>query len=432
MRQKKLWFATSGILAVLAMALMVPVGTAAAKKYKVLYKFTGGMDGASPFGPVIWDESGNLYGTTWSGGSGNGCGTSGCGTVFKLTPSSDGTWTESVLYSFCSLTNCADGSNPLAGLIFDRAGNLYGTAEMGSPNDGCGGWGCGAVFKLTPGAHGSWAESVLYSFSGPADRGQLPWAGLVMDAAGSLYGTTVGGGTGTQCNYYNGCGTVFKLTQGSDGSWTQSVLYSFTGVPDGAGPFAPLIWDTSGNLYGTTFFGGANYSGAVFKLTPHSDETWTESVLYNFASDGEAGPMAPLGLDSSGNLYGTSYGEGASGNGTVFKLTPGSNGRWTESVLHSFGPRAPGHPEAGLIFDTNGSLWGTAYYGGAAKGGAVFKLTPKSGESWSYSTPHVFHGKPATNPHASVIFDKAGNLYGTTAYCGSGTKCQGVVFEITP
>jgi uncharacterized repeat protein (TIGR03803 family) len=293
--------------------------------------------------------------------------------VFKLTPNSDGSWTESVLYSFCSLDNCADGADPTAGLIFDKAGNLYGTTSEGGDRI------TGVVFKLTPNSDGSWAESVLYKFNGTSD-GDEPTAALIFDGAGNLYGTTLGGGNG--CPRFGGCGEVFRLTPNSDGSWTESVLHSFTTRRNGNNPQAALIFDLAGNLYSTTIDGG--------DLTNCTD-----------------------------------------GCGTVFKLTPNSDGSWTASVLHKFANHLAADPYAGLIFDPAGNLYGTTLDGGPVNGGAVFKLAPNADGSWAYSVLHVFLGKPALTPFGGVVLDKVGNLYGTTGQC-SGTGCKGVVYEITP
>jgi uncharacterized repeat protein (TIGR03803 family) len=206
MRQKKFWFTLSGILAVLAMALMLPAGAVAASKYKVLHKFTG-KDGALPSSDLIFDTAGNLYGTTYFGGAHNG------GTVFKLTPHADGSWTESVLYSFCSLKNCTDGYLPTAGLIFDAAGNLYGTTDE-----------FGGVFKLAPNSDGTWTESVLARMFRPSQG-----TDLIFDTAGNLYGEEEVDGA-------SGYGMVFELTPNSDGTWTESALYNFTFGKDGGVP----------------------------------------------------------------------------------------------------------------------------------------------------------------------------------------------------
>jgi uncharacterized repeat protein (TIGR03803 family) len=377
MRQKKFWFAISGILAALAMALMTPAGAGSASKYKVLHSFKGSPDAANPRAGLILDATGNLYGTTYLGGTGGGG--NGYGTVFMMAPNGDGTWTESVLHSFMG----GDGSLSFAGLIFDAVGDLYGTTAYG----GNGSW--GVVFKLTPNSDGSWTESVLYSFTAGADGG-LPSASLIFDGEGNLYGTTKMGGDLT-CNAPSGCGTVFKLTPQSDGSWKESVLHRFTGGTDGGIPSASLIFDGAGNLYSTTVEGG------------------------------DLSCSAPYGC------------------GTVFKLTPQSDGSWKESVLHRFGGPDGLGPAASVIFDGAGNLYGTTQLGGdstcvAPYGcGTVFKLTPQSDGSWKESVLHVFLGRPARHPLGGLVLDGASNLYGTANDCASGIRhCHGVVFETTP
>jgi uncharacterized repeat protein (TIGR03803 family) len=314
--------------------LLVP-GAGAQSTYKTLYKFRPGVDGRLQSG-LIFDQSGNLYGTTVLGGA------NGFGTVFKLTPNSDGSWTESVLYSFCSLTNCADGEAPLAGVIFDGAGNLYGTTAGGGSNSNVAcGYGCGTVFKLSPGSGGSWTESVLYSFC-PQSRcvdGAVPESSLIFDQTGNLYGTTVSGGSNSTCP--PGCGTVFKLSPGSDGSWAESVLRSFcslkTNCADGKFTTAGVIFDGAGNLYGNTTQGG-NLSqcsglgcGVVFELTPKADGSWNEEILHRFTGGRDGGmPVDNLLFDGSGNLYGTASGIYTQNDGVVFELTPDSHGSWKE------------------------------------------------------------------------------------------------------
>jgi uncharacterized repeat protein (TIGR03803 family) len=318
----------------------------------------------------------------------------------------------------------SDGYQPYAGLIFDAAGNLYGTTLEGGT--GCQ-IGCGTVFKLSPNADGRWTESVLHRFNG--NDGSIPVAGLIFDATGNLYGTTYAGGANSQ-------GTVFKLTANADGSWTESVLHSFNGS-DGAYPYAGLIFDAAGSLYGTAYEGGSgtgcstNGCGTIFKLTPNADGRWTESVLHSFNNTDGATPEAGLIFDAAGNLYGTTDGAGAHGYGAVFKLTPSANGSWTESVLHSFEGNGGEQPWAGLIFDAAGNLYGTTYGGGASFAGTVFKLTPNADGRWTESVLHSFEGKPATTPGlGSLVFGSAGALYGTTEECSSG--CEGVVYQITP
>jgi len=422
MRQNKCWFRMGKTLAVLAMVLMLPTGAGAASKYNVLHRFTS-KDGVVT-NTSVFDAAGNLYGTTLK-------------VVYKLAPNSHGSWTESVLYRFCSLKNCADGDAPTT-LIFDAAGNLYGTTQLG------GGFGDGTVFKLTPNSDGSWTESVLYSFTGGADGRQPLYGGVIFDATGNLYGTASGGGD-LACNAPSGCGVVFKLTLNSHGSWTESVLYSFTGGADGQSPSdVGVIFDATGNLYGTASGGGdlacnaPSGCGVVFKLTPNSHGSWTESVLYSFTGGADgAYPASGLVFDSAGSLYGTTPSGGnlsdcINGCGVVFKLTPNSDGSWTESVLHSFANHPAANPYTGLVFDATGNLYGTTLYGGPVNGGVVFKMAAKSDGSWAYGLLHVFLGKPAKNPDGGLVLDKVGNLYGPTLGCGSGYKCQGVVFEITP
>jgi uncharacterized repeat protein (TIGR03803 family) len=446
MRKRKFWFSMSGILAVLAMALMLPAGAVAAGKYKVLRRFKGGEDGAFLTAGLIFDASGNLYGTTIQGGAGHAA--QGCGIVFKLTPNSDGSWTESVLYHFAG---GRDGCQPSGGLIFDAAGkNLYGTTAQGGNRD-CNIIRCGVVFELSPNSDGSWTESVLHRFSG-AD-GSDP-TDLMFDAAGNLYGTTAHGGY-LACNGGNGygCGTFFKLKPNANGSWTETVLYTFcsNACTDGSFPNG-LIFDGAGNLYGTTGGGGTPNCdfglgcGTVFMLTANSDGSWTYSVLHSFTGDRDgSGPSGGLIFDAVGkNLYGTTVYEGSvscndpRGCGTVFKLTPNSDGSWEKSVLHFFLGKPAWWPGGGLVFDKAGNLYGTTFEGGDLNCvpqdgcGVVFKLAPNSDGSWKENVLHVFHGKPAREPNGPLFLDQAGNLYGTTYICGSLNDCRGVVFEVTP
>jgi uncharacterized repeat protein (TIGR03803 family) len=429
MRQVKFWFTVSGIQTLLVMVFMLSTLAMAATKYKVLHGFNG-KDGKNPEAPVIFDSSGNLYGTTFQGG---GCGGSVCGTVFELTPNTDGTWTETVLYHF---TGGSDGAGPVAGLIFDTAGNLFGTTSAG----GCNGNSCGTVFELTPNKDGTWAERVLHAFCSTANcsDGNSPRAGLVLDQAGNLYGMTPFGGS-------FGNGVVFKLTPHSDGSWTETVLHNFTGGSDGAGPVAGLTLDGSGNLYGTTS-GGGNLSfcngggcGVVFKLTANGDGSWKEKVIHKFTGikDGIA-PQSDLIFDAAGNIYGTtglggnSTCESSSGCGLVFKLTPNSDGSWKEKVLHRFVTKSGAYPQGALALDGAGNLYGTTQVAAGAKG-VVFKLTPTTKGGWTDTVLLRFSSSTVgAYPYAGVILDTSSNLYGTTVGCGNPKVCQGLVFEITP
>ena len=251
-----------------------------------VYSFNGSGGAPSlPYAGLITDSAGHFYGTTQFGGSYNQ------GTVFEVTPNAGGQWTESVLHNF---TGGQDGGQPSGGLTFDAAGNLYGTTDFGG-SEICK-LGCGTIFKLTP-RSGYWAETVIYTFTGGSD-GREPYAGLVSDAQGNFYGTTLlGGNLGNVCS--SGCGTVFKLSQ-SNGAWQESVLYAFAGGNDGTSPYAGLTFDGAGNLYGTTNGGGPYGSGTVFKLTPSQGGSWTESVLYDFTGgqDGQE-PTGSLILDEA-------------------------------------------------------------------------------------------------------------------------------------
>jgi len=384
----------------------------------VVYNFAGGSDPKLPYAGLIFDKSGNLYGTTELGG------TNSQGTVFEITPTSNGSWTETVLYNF---TGSTDGGQPYGSLVFDAAGNLYGTTNFGGSAN-CN-MGCGTIFKLTPGSAG-WTETVLYTFTGGSD-GREPYARLLFDAGGNLYGTTLlGGNIGSVCS--SGCGTVFKLTPGSSG-WTESVLYAFHGAADGASPYDGLVFDGSGNLYGTAGAGGASGCGVIFKLSPGSSR-WTERVLHAFKGVGDGKySYGDLILDSTGNLYGTAY-QGGVGYGVVFELMLNTNGRWTEKALHTFSNAPAGNPVAGLVMDTAGNLYGTVMLGATETScgdgcGSLFKLSPVSGGSWTYKMVHVFgQGTDGYHPTGDLILDSAGNLYGTTQ--AGGAQGSGMVFEI--
>jgi uncharacterized repeat protein (TIGR03803 family) len=280
----------------------------------VLYSFTGGSDGGGPVGGLVFGAAGNLYGATIGGGA------SGHGVVFELTPNSDGSWAENVIHSFTG----KDGSYPDHGsLIFDTTGSLYGTTAHGAD-------GYGVVFKLTPNTDGTWTETVLHRFTGGSDGGS-PESTLIFDQSGNLYGTTHGGGVSSCKNSYtNGCGVVFKLAPGSDGTWTEQVLHHFRGGNDGATPFAGVVFDTSGNLYGTTLTGGnpscsewmGTRCGTVFELVPNSKGGWTEQVLHRFLGKPNGNPYLGVVFDGLGNLYGMTSGDGTGGFGGVFEITP--------------------------------------------------------------------------------------------------------------
>jgi uncharacterized repeat protein (TIGR03803 family) len=351
----------------------------------VLYTFPGGSDGANPHAGVISDGTGNLYGTTYSGGPAS------AGVVYQV----DATGHETILYRF---TGGADGANPNAGAIRDSTGNLYGTTIYG-------GIGYGVVYKLDTAGN----ETVLHTFTGGPD-GAYPYAGVIRDSGGSLYGTASGGGP-------TNSGVVYKVGAAGD----ETVLYSFTGGPDGSGPQAGVIRDMAGNLYGTTVYGGASNAGVVYELHANGLET----VLHSFTAgpDG-ANPYAGLIGDSAGNLYGTTYFGGPSNAGVVYKVNVANK---HETVLYIFAGANGANPESGVIGDSAGNLYGTTANGGLASAGVVYKLDPIGQETLLYSFKG---GTDGANPLAGLILDSAGNLFGTTSNGGNGQI--GLVFALDP
>jgi uncharacterized repeat protein (TIGR03803 family) len=333
---------------------------------------------------------------------------------------------ETVLYSF---PGSGSGSNPYANLVADTTGDLYGTTGGGGSSANCNlGSGCGTIFELTQQV-GVWTETVLYSFQGVSTGdGSGPQAGLVLKT-GALYGTTSSGGA-------YGYGTAFKLTPPAQpgGAWTESVLYSFKGGTDGSYPASGVIFDGT-SLVGTTPLGGSSNFGTVFELTPPKKKgaPWTESILYNFTGRADGGkPYSGLILKLK-SLYGTVLDGGPSGQGAVFELTfPAVAGNpWTYTVLYGFtGGSDGGKPYASVIFGKAGVLYGTTGLGGSGGYGTVFRLTPHTGAPWTESVLYSFGGGPdGSYARYGVVTDTKGNLYGTT---GVGTTNSGVVFQLTP
>jgi uncharacterized repeat protein (TIGR03803 family) len=407
--------------------------------YKVIYQFTGGAGGANPNGGVTMDVAGNLYGTTQIGGYfGGDCGRSwqfpGCGTVFKLTPAPTA-WNLRSLYAF---NGAPDGAIPSARVVFGSDGWLYGTTWVGgmvmphaltyyTPG------GCGTAFALEPTQSGTWTEHVLHRFGETGDGAMPTTADLTFDQAGVVYGTTDGGG---------GCQgrstTVFSLTRSGAG-WMESILHRFTGGTDGSCSWAGVTFDKHGNLYGTTCFGGYSNGcggigcGTVFQLTPSSDG-WTKSIIYSFSGSDGSIPYGGVIFDEAGNLYGTTLQGGATGGGTVFRLTP-SDGGWTYSLIYSF--TDTGGPSTRLVMDVVGDLFGTTSRGGPYGWGNVFKLTPTA-NGYMYRSLHDFTGGSdggyGYNNSSPLVLDRNGNLFGTAIF-GGDPSCSfgcGLVYEITP
>jgi len=402
----------------------------AAGHYQVFYAF--GASGYEPAGGVIRDSFGNFYGTTSSGGTSN------AGVVYEL----DTAGNQTVLYTF---TGAGDGGNPTASLVRDLAGNLYGTTSKGGANNE------GVVYKVDM----SGQETVLHTFTGGSDGG-YPYAGVILDSAGNLYGTASSGGStrlgvafkldasgqervlrtfpaGTGCapfagvivsggslygTTYNGgsanAGTVYKLSAGQ-----HKVLYSFSGGTDGGYPYTSVVGDAAGNLYGTTFAGGAFNAGTVYKLDPSGKET----VLYSFP-DGAGDPYGGVILDAAGNLYGTTVQGGPYDSGTVYKLDP--SGQFT--LLHVFQPSLQdlndgSEPYAGLALDSNGNLYGTTLAGGGGGDGVAFEVSAAGVYAVIYS-----FGLHGSAPYGPLVLDSAGNLYGTAS--SGGNASAGVVYKL--
>ena len=397
-------FASRLVTGALAFVLgIVPIAPRAqAQSFSVIYSFTGGSDGANPLAGFLIDRLGNLYGTASAGGN------SGAGVVFKLSP----TGQETVLHNFAGGT---DGANPQSRLVADKAGNLYGTTYAGGISNS------GTVFKISFKGQ----ESVLYSFKGGAD-GAMPVAGLAIDKAGNLYGTTTAGGT-------SGNGTVFKLAVPSlpGGAWTEDVLYSFGTGTDGTIPVAGVTLDAYGDLYGTTSAGGTYGYGTVFQLK-RSASIWTENVLHEFAMGTDGGvPYSGVVWDASGNLYGASTeggGEAGSGGGTVFELTHTSSG-WTFTVLYDLSGWGISGSFRNLLLKS-GKIYATTHCDGAYNAGTVYELTQLNG-TWTYKSLYVFTGGvDGLYSFSNLVADQAGNLYGTTNEAGANGL--GDVFKVTP
>lgn len=432
--------AANGILAVMGLGLFA--GVMAAQE-TVLYTFTGGTDGGFPIGDLVQDSEGNFYGTTYIGGA------NGLGTVFEVSS----TGVETVLYSFNAFNQPGDGAYPEAGLIFDSAGNLYGTTTGGgNPSF------AGTVFELSP-SGGGWTETILYRFCptiGSCTDGEEPYSSLVFDKSGNLYGTTFAGSSGF--------GTVFEVSPNGSGGYTETVIHSFAGGTDGADPQTPVAIDSSGNLYGTSYGGGAlqcgiggEGCGLVYKLSPVQGG-WSYTVIQNFTGFDGGFPDSSLLLDTAGNLYGTTRFQGLIGPcgligfigcGAVFELSPNGSGGYTESVIYRFaGGNDGANPTHALTMDSSGNLYGTTSAGGGlgcdgSGCGTVFELIPQTGGGWKETILNSFNNTDGANPEAGIQMTSGavkletkppgkkgcvGNCFGSCYY--GGAKSFGVVYSL--
>jgi uncharacterized repeat protein (TIGR03803 family) len=410
------------------LVMLVGLANAEGSAYRVIHDFKGSSDGWEPAGVPVAAANGDLYGVTIGGG------TSGLGTVFKLTAprTRGGAWEKTILYDFPG----GDGGGHPTSLVLGPGGNLYGVDftqtlfELKRPASQNGMWTYTALYTLNQGTQGSAIQ------------------GIALDAKGNIYGATELGGD-LSCGNGYGCGTVFELQRPTKdgGQWVLSVLHAFTGNPDGREPFAGVTLDQEGNVYGTTLGGGTQ--GTVYMLSPPAKKggKWTETVLYPFnAPDLGTGPGGPVTFDGSGNMYGTTlFGgdlncSGGAGCGVVFELSPQEGGTWTYANLYSFQGGNDGEEPAGYIaIDSKGSLYSTTKYGGGNQeeySGIAFRLSPheQKGGAWTETVLHRFKVPTEGGDNSGLIWGKWGDLYGVT-YLG-GTGCQGngcgTVFELQP
>jgi uncharacterized repeat protein (TIGR03803 family) len=397
---------------------------ASAQTLTTLYSFGSGKDdGVDPQAGIVFDKAGNLYGTASVGGIAGAN-----GILFQLSPAAvkGSPWKESILHRF---RGTPDGKIPECRVVVMSTGNLFGTTWSGGANNS------GTAFVSFPPAvsDGPWTERPIYSFGSSSVDGVNPNAALLAGKQ-AFYGVTFGGGA-------SGMGTVFQLTPPSDlkNPWTETVLHSFSGSGDAAFPSSELVMDKNGNLYGTTTLGGANNLGAVYEVSPPKapSNPWTEEVIFSFSGSDGTLPAGRLQLDGNGALYGTTDGGGAGSEGTVFKLRPPvvADDPWTETVLYSFsGGRDGSNPAAGVVMDGKGRLFGTAQHGGSGNpkvGGVVFELDPPTvvGGVWTETVLHSFSGNDGFLPNSTLMLRKDG-IYGTTAQ--GGLFGTGTVFVLTP
>ncbi len=404
------------LLAAATIFVSAAISPASAQTFTTLHTFTSSPDGSSPFGGLVADRNGNYYGTTQHGGS------SGNGTVFEMSPPGAGSsaWTETVVWNFAA---GADGSIPSFQLVIDGKGNLYGETQEGG-----GSCGCGSVFVLVPPktSGASWTKRIIYD---PAGSTAGFYGGLMLDSTGAVYGIQSAGGAFAE-------GLAFKITPVSGGGYQSTVLYSFGATKaDSMTPYGPLTMDSSGNLYGASFYGGKYQEGTVYKLSPPAagSGAWSNTVLFSF-NTGTGGnfPDGNVILDKTGRIYGQTTGGGGTFYGTIFRLTPTESGKWMESVLHTFSSTDGGGPYSSLSLDARTNIFYGTSFEGAGGSGVVFELAPPAGGAgaWTDTVLHTFTGgSDGSGPLGPVVWDANGVLYGTAYYGDAG---YGEVFSITP
>lgn len=394
-----------------------------------LFTFPDGTTTTNPY-TLISDGQGNFFGTAIGGN----------GSVFELSPAPGGGWTVTTIYEFPGAT----GPYYPEGLVMDPAGNIFGANNGGRLTNVY-----GVIYELSPNGLGGWTYSTVYEFHGT--DGYFPQGSLLLDSAGNLYGTTNEGG---QCAADSkGCGLVYELlSPQSGGKWKEKVLYRFGAfLGDGQYPLAGLVFDSHGNLYGTTAGGGLtgcptseNYCGTVFELTP-TGTTWKEKILFGFHHTNGEEPIAAPALDSAGNLYGTTAGGGADLLGLVYQLTPTTKGEWELHIVHDFSKWETGaFPEAGVTFDAAGNLYVATEDGGhqgqpcssqgtAAGCGTVWKFTPTSSHTWMPKLLYIFTGGSDGRQleDQNLVLDSQGNIFGVALY-GGDSNSDGTIFEIIP
>jgi uncharacterized repeat protein (TIGR03803 family) len=389
---------------VVTLTSLIFVSAASAQTFSNVYSFDGNF-GTQLWSGVILDKAGNLYGTSSTGGA------FGAGLVYELSPSGS-SWIETTIYTFRGGT---DGGAPQSSLVIDAAGNLYGTTTGFNGSNG-------TVFELSPAGGGNWAYKLVYSFGTGAD-GAGPAGNLIFDASGNLYGATVSGGTTLN-------GTAFELSPDGTGGWTESILYSFQGGSDGSLPMGGLVFDSKGNLFGTTEKGGSSNQGTIYELSLVNG-TWNKTTLTSLNKTTGYFPEAGLAIDNKNRLYATTV----KGNptATIIELAPAANGKFSKKVIYVFGTN-PGDgalPLAALAVGPNGSLYGTTLSGGnqPCECGIVFELTHGTNGTWTETILHNFSTLNGDEPRSTPVFDGAGNLYGTSKF---GALFAGSVFKIAP